>query len=35
MHALDHPALAADVAGFEQAVPAARGLLGLGAVHPD
>jgi SulP family sulfate permease len=28
MHALDHAALAADVAGFEQAVPAARGLVG-------
>jgi SulP family sulfate permease len=28
MHALDHAAIAADVPGFEHAVPAARGLLG-------
>jgi len=28
MHALDHPAIAADVAGFDAAVPAARGLVG-------
>jgi SulP family sulfate permease len=30
MHALDRAALAADVPGFEQAVPAARGLVGQG-----
>jgi len=28
MHALDHPAIAADVAGFDAAVPVARGLVG-------
>lgn len=28
MHALEHAAIAADVPGFEQAVPAARGLVG-------
>jgi hypothetical protein len=28
MHALGHAAIAADVPGFEQAVPAARGLVG-------
>jgi hypothetical protein len=30
MHALEHVAIAADVAGFEQAVPAARGLVADG-----
>jgi hypothetical protein len=30
MHALDHSAIAADAPGFEQAVPAARGLVGPG-----
>ena len=28
MHALDHPAIAADLGGFDEAVPAARGLVG-------